>query len=137
MLDRPDTPVQRVEIESLDEVPHQAGSVVLGQETLEIARTEHDLVAPGALHPGSAPNFRLRLTDLGGREIEQDVVHLGIVAATDPLGDPPAERFTASQYIKAAEDDLVRVSDESVARRIIPGRVWLGISQRLRRTEPA
>src|ERR1035437_9490461 len=80
---------------------------------------------------GRPPNFRLRRADLGGREIEQDVVHLGIVAATLPLGNPPAERFTASPYIKAAEDDLVRVSDESVARRIIPGRAWLGISQRL------
>src|ERR1019366_2038323 len=98
--DRPDAPVQRVEIESLDKGPDQAGSVVLGQETLEIARTEHDLVAPGALHPGSAPNFRLRRTALGRREIEQDGVHLGIVAATGPVGNPPAERFTASQDIK-------------------------------------
>ena len=74
-LDRPDALVQRFEIESLDEGPHQAGSMVLGQETLEIARAEHDLVALGALHPGSAPSLRLGLDGLRGRKIEEVLVH--------------------------------------------------------------
>ena len=88
-LGRSDPLVQGFDIEALDERPHQAGPVVGRQETLEIDRPQLDLGAVRALDPGRTAGLGGWLGWLRLREVEQRLVHVGIVAAPLQPGNPP------------------------------------------------
>ena len=76
-LDRPDPLVQRLEVEALDEGPHESCPVVGWQEALEINRAELELAPVGTLESRQPGRGLLGPRWVSGREREERVVHAG------------------------------------------------------------
>ncbi len=76
-LDRPDPLVQRLEVETLDEGPHEPRPVVRRQEAVEVDRAQLDLAPVRALQARPARSQLLGLRWLRRRECEEGVVHAG------------------------------------------------------------
>ena len=74
-LDRPDTSIERAQIEALDEGPHETRPVVGRQEALEIDRAKLDLVPVRALQSRHAGHRSVRFGGLRGRDLKEGVVH--------------------------------------------------------------